>query len=149
MFPPFNWEHYLVDPKNKGIPVDVHHAYLRCAEILDPELYRVISYSMRDEIFYPYFLYPENFQRYRDMVTNYFNNFVKYRPISWETVLARLNSFNEELLARLDFAKYSLIGFSVTYDQLKSSIFLSRKIKQRYPDIPIVFGGATVMEILG
>ncbi len=128
--------------KNKGIPVDVHHAYLRCAEILDPELYRLISYSMRDEIFYPYFLYPENFQRYRYMITNYFNNFVKYRPISLETVLARLNSFNEELLAKLDFSKYSLIGFSVTYDQLKSSIFLSRKIKQRYPDIPIVFGGA-------
>ena len=128
--------------KNKGIPVDVHHAYLGCAEILDPELYRVISYSMRDEIFYPYFLYPENFQRYRYMITNYFNNFVKYRPISLETVLARLNSFNEDLLTKLDFSKYSLIGFSVTYDQLKSSIFLSRKIKQRYPDIPIVFGGA-------
>jgi hypothetical protein len=47
--------------KNKGIPVDVHHAYLRCAEILDPELYRGICHSMRDEIFYPYFLYPENF----------------------------------------------------------------------------------------
>jgi radical SAM superfamily enzyme YgiQ (UPF0313 family) len=59
-----------------------------------------------------------------------------------ETVLARLNSFNEELLTKLDFSKYSLIGFTVTYDQLKSSIFLSRKIKQRYPDIPIVFGGA-------
>ena len=128
--------------KNKGIPVDVHHAYLRCAEILDPKLYRVISYSMRDEIFYPYFLYPENFQRYRNMITKYFNNFVKYRPISLETVLARLHSFNEELLTKLDFSKYSLIGFSVTFDQLKSSIFLSRKIKQRYPNIPIVFGGA-------
>ena len=128
--------------KNKGIPVDVHHAYLRCAEILDPKLYRLISYSMRDEIFYPYFLYPENFQRYRYAITNYFNNIVKYRPISLATVLARLNSFNEELLAKLDFSKYFLIGFSVTYDQLKSSIFLSRKIKQRYPDIPIVFGGA-------
>ena len=53
-----------------------------------------------------------------------------------------MHSFNEDLLTRLDFAKYSLIGFSVTYDQLKSSIFLSRKIKERHPDIPIVFGGA-------
>lgn len=128
--------------KNKGIPVDVHHAYLRCAEILDPELYRWISYSMRDEIFYPYFLYPDNFQRYRYMINNYFSNCVKYRPISLETVLDRLNSFNEELLTKLDFSKYSLIGFSVTYDQLKSSIFVSRAIKQRYPNIAIVFGGA-------
>jgi hypothetical protein len=128
--------------KNKGIPVDVHHAYVRCAEILDPDLYRVISYSMRDEIFYPYFLYPENFQRYRYEITNYFTNFVKNRPISLETVLAKLKLFNDELVVRLDFSKYSLIGFSVTYDQLKPSIFLSRKIKQLYPDIPIVFGGA-------
>jgi hypothetical protein len=87
--------------RNKGIPVDVHHAYLRCAEIIGPELYRIISYSMRDEIFYPYFLYPENFQRYRHLITNYFNNIVKYRPISLETVLERLNSFNGELLSRL------------------------------------------------
>jgi ribosomal peptide maturation radical SAM protein 1 len=128
--------------RNKGIPVDVHHAYLRCAEILDPLLYRVISYSMRDEIFYPYFLYPANFQRYRYLITNYFNTLVKYRPISLETVLDRLHSFNEELLTKYDFSQYSLIGFSVTYDQLKSSLFLSRQIKQRYPDIPIVFGGA-------
>lgn len=127
---------------NKGIPVDVEHAYLRCAEILGPELYRLITYSMRDEILYPYFLYPANFQRYKSEIKNYFNDLVKYRPISLETVLDRLNSFNEELLTRLDFSKYSLIGFSVTYDQLKSSLFLSRKIKQRYPNILIVFGGA-------
>jgi ribosomal peptide maturation radical SAM protein 1 len=135
--------------KNKGIPVDVHHAYLRCAEILDPELYRGICHSMRDEIFYPYFLYPENFQRYRDKIENYFNKVVKFRPISLETILDRLNSFNEELLTKLDFSKYSLIGFSVTYDQLKPSIFLSRKIKQRYPNIPIVFGGAYCTGNLG
>jgi hypothetical protein len=80
--------------KNKGIPVDVHHAYLRCAEILDPELYRIISYSMRDEIFYPFFLYPENFQRYRHVITNYLNYIVKRRPIALETVLQRLNYCN-------------------------------------------------------
>jgi radical SAM superfamily enzyme YgiQ (UPF0313 family) len=137
--------------KNKGVPVDVHHAYLRCADILDPELYRGISYLMPREIFYTYFLFPDHFKSYRDKIKNYFNDFVNHRyfndfvnhrPISLETVLDRLNSFNEELLAKIDFSKYSLIGFSVTYDQLKSSIFLSRKIKQRYPNIPIVFGGA-------
>ena len=127
---------------NKGIPVDVEHAYLRCAEILDPELYRLISYSMRDKIFYPYFLYPANFQRYKYEIQNYFNDVVRYRPIPLETVLDKLNSFNEELLTSLDFSQYSLIGFSVTYDQLKSSLFLSRRIKQRYPNMLIVFGGA-------
>ena len=64
--------------KKQGVPVDVQHAYLICAEILDPELYRVISHAMRDEIFYPYFLDPENFQRYRSMITDYLNNFLRY-----------------------------------------------------------------------
>jgi len=135
--------------QNKGIPVDVDHAYLRCADILDPKLYQIISFFMHDEIFYPYFLFPENFQRHRNKINNYFKGFIKHRPIPLETVLDRLQTFNEELLAKIDFSKYSLIGFSVTHDQLKSSIFLSRKIKQRYPNIPIVFGGSYCKDDLG
>jgi ribosomal peptide maturation radical SAM protein 1 len=135
--------------KSKGIPVDVHHAYLKCADILNSELYGLISYRMRDEIFYPYFLFPENFRRYKNKIKDYFNSFIKHHPIPLETVLDRLNSFNEELLTKIDFSKYSLIGFSVTYDQLKASIFLARKIKQLYPNIQIVFGGAYCTKDLG
>ena len=136
--------------KSKGIPVDVHHAFLKCADILKPELYGLISYRMRDEIFYPYFLFPENFQRYRKEIKKFFNSFIiKRHPINLETVLDRLNSFNEELLTTIDFAKYSLIGFSATYDQLKASIYLAKKIKQRHPNVQIVFGGALCTGDLG
>jgi len=41
--------------KNKGISVDAHYAYLRCADILTPKLYSILSFNMLDEIFYPYF----------------------------------------------------------------------------------------------
>ncbi|MGA1840818.1 MAG: RiPP maturation radical SAM C-methyltransferase [bacterium] len=136
--------------KSKGISVDSHHAYLKCADILTPKLYNIISSTMIDEIFYPYFLFPKNFYKYRKRIKRYFNSFViKKEQITLETVLDRLNSFNEELLTGIDFSKYSLIGFSVTYDQLKPSIYLARKIKQRHPNIKIVFGGALCTGDLG
>jgi ribosomal peptide maturation radical SAM protein 1 len=136
--------------KSKGISVDALYAYLRCANILTPKLYNILSSKMSDEIFYPYFLFSENFQKYRKKIKKYFNSFViEEQPITLETVLDRLNSFNEELLTSIDFSKYSLIGFSATYDQLKASIYLARKIKQRHPNIQIVFGGALCTGDLG
>ncbi|MGA1840820.1 MAG: RiPP maturation radical SAM C-methyltransferase [bacterium] len=139
--------------KNKEIPVDVYHAYLKFADILGPEWYHIICNFMPDEIFYPYFLFPENFKRHRKEIEGYFKriimNFPVMQPISLQTVLDRLSSFNEGLLKKIDFSKYSLIGFSVTFDQLKASLYLAGKIKQRYPNIPIVFGGAYCTEDLG
>ena len=73
--------------------------------------------------------------------------FLYYTPL--DDVLKRLRLFNTKLSTDTDFSKYSLIGFSVTYDQLKSSVYLAREIKQRYPETQIVFGGAYCTEDLG
>lgn len=139
--------------KSKGFPVDVHHAYLSCANILSPELYSIISSEMVDEIFYPYFLFPDNFKKHRAQIEHYFNSilrrFPSIGPVSLDEVLDRLSFFNAKLITEIDFSKYSLIGFSVTYDQLKSSLYLAREIKQRNPDAQIVFGGAYCTEDLG
>jgi ribosomal peptide maturation radical SAM protein 1 len=133
---------------NKGIPVDVYHAYLKCFEILNPELYSTFT----DEVYYTSFLFPDHFKKYRRKIEKYFNNRLKtsahIKPVPFENALDRIRSFNEELLTT-DFSKYSLIGFSVTYDQLRPSIYLAREIKQRYSHIPIVFGGARCADELG
>lgn len=139
--------------KSRDIPVDVQHAYLKCADILNPGWYSIISNSMPNEIFYPGFLFPENFKRYRDEIEAYFNGIIKNfsvdRSFSLEAFLERINSFNEKLLSDIDLLQYSLIGFSVTFDQLKASLYIARRIKQQCPHIPIVFGGAFCTEDLG
>ena len=44
----------------------------------------------------------------------------------------------------VDWSRFGLIGFSVVFQQLLSSLALATALKARYPSIPIVFGGASL-----
>lgn len=52
-------------------------------------------------------------------------------------------SFIDFCMDRIDWSRFGLIGFSVVFQQLLASISLARALKQRYPSIPIVFGGGS------
>ena len=43
-----------------------------------------------------------------------------------------------------DWSRFSMIGFSVVFQQTLASIALAKALKERYPHIPIVFGGASL-----
>ena len=139
--------------KNKGIAVDAYHAYLTCADILSHELAYILSYLPTEEFFYTSFLFPDNFKKHRNKIEKKYNkaiqNLTCEQPLSFQTVLDKIDSFNQELLTTIDFSSYSLIGFSITFDQLRPSIYLAREIKRRHPHIPIVFGGVRCADDLG
>jgi len=44
---------------------------------------------------------------------------------------------------RIDWGRFGLIGFTVVFQQMLASVALANALKQRHPEIPIVFGGAT------
>jgi ribosomal peptide maturation radical SAM protein 1 len=44
----------------------------------------------------------------------------------------------------VDWKRFGLIGFSVVFQQSLASIALAKGLKKRYPEIPIVFGGASM-----
>ncbi len=50
--------------------------------------------------------------------------------------------FLEDALARVDWGRYAVVGFTCTFDQVMASLALSREIKRRHPDVAIVFGGS-------
>jgi ribosomal peptide maturation radical SAM protein 1 len=52
-------------------------------------------------------------------------------------------AFIDFCLDSIDWSRFGLIGFSVVFQQTLASVALARALKQRYPDIPIIFGGAT------
>jgi ribosomal peptide maturation radical SAM protein 1 len=51
-------------------------------------------------------------------------------------------SFIDFCVNSIDWSRFGLIGFSVVFQQLLSSVALAKALKQRYPDIPIIMGGA-------
>ena len=51
--------------------------------------------------------------------------------------------FIEFCVNSIDWSRFGLIGFSVVFQQTLASLALARALKQRYPDIPIIMGGAS------
>ncbi|HST78205.1 MAG TPA: RiPP maturation radical SAM C-methyltransferase [Verrucomicrobiae bacterium] len=52
--------------------------------------------------------------------------------------------FIDFCLNAVDWSRFGLIGFTVVFQQLVASLALARALKQRYPNIPIIMGGASL-----
>jgi ribosomal peptide maturation radical SAM protein 1 len=55
---------------------------------------------------------------------------------------ANASSYLESAFAARDWKQYKIVGFSSTFAQQISSLWLARRIKATYPQVTIVFGGA-------
>lgn len=51
-------------------------------------------------------------------------------------------SFIDFCVDAIDWNRFGLIGFSVVFQQLLASVALAKALKKRYPNIPIIMGGA-------
>jgi ribosomal peptide maturation radical SAM protein 1 len=51
-------------------------------------------------------------------------------------------AFIDFCIDSIDWSRFGLIGFSVVFQQLLSSVAMAKALKQRYPEIPIIMGGA-------
>ena len=57
--------------------------------------------------------------------------------------------FLRDCMESWDWGQYDVIGFSSTFQQNVASIALSRRIKDRYPHVVVVFGGANMEDEMG
>ncbi|HKS10036.1 MAG TPA: RiPP maturation radical SAM C-methyltransferase [Pyrinomonadaceae bacterium] len=70
---------------------------------------------------------------------------------SAECTMADLTEIREEkapafidfCVNSVDWSRFGVIGFSVVFQQTLASIALARALKERYPETPIIMGGAT------
>ncbi len=60
-----------------------------------------------------------------------------------------LPGFIEDCLAMADWGAYRVVGFSSTFQQNVASLALARRIKQRHPEVVVVFGGANMEDEMG
>ncbi|WP_448628736.1 RiPP maturation radical SAM C-methyltransferase [Geodermatophilus sp. URMC 64] len=49
----------------------------------------------------------------------------------------------EEVVENVDWSAFSMVGLSVTFQQMVASLALARALKRRHPELPVVLGGAT------
>lgn len=48
-----------------------------------------------------------------------------------------------------DWGRFGLVGFSVVFQQLMATVAMARALKRRYPDLPVIVGGASMEDDIG
>jgi ribosomal peptide maturation radical SAM protein 1 len=59
------------------------------------------------------------------------------------------DEFLKECLSEVDWRRFDMVGFTSTFSQHAASLALAKAVKDRFPDLPIVFGGANCEDVMG
>jgi ribosomal peptide maturation radical SAM protein 1 len=136
--------------KAQNIPVDCHHLNVHFAHQIGVPLYESIceKRALFGEWLFSYLLFRDNPKRaeYPRVFKPVFEQIAKQsgQPIAYfEDMANRIApQFLTWALTEIDWSRYKLIGFTSTFDQNVASLTMARLIKDLYPDVAIVFGGA-------
>jgi ribosomal peptide maturation radical SAM protein 1 len=136
--------------KSKNIPVDCHHLNVRYAHKIGVPLYEMIceKRALFGEWIFSYLLFRDNPKRaeYPHLFKPVFEQLAKEsgHPASFFEDMASRTApqFLTWALTDIDWGQYKIVGFTSTFDQNVASLTMAKLIKDLYPDVTIVFGGA-------
>lgn len=136
--------------KSNGIPVDCHHLNVRFAHLIGVELHESIceKRALFGEWLFSSLLFRENPKRteYPQVFKPVFEQAAREsgKPVGYfEELASRIApQFLTWALRSIDWGQYKLVGFTSTFDQNVASLTMAKLIKDLYPEVSIVFGGA-------
>jgi ribosomal peptide maturation radical SAM protein 1 len=131
-----------------GLSSERHELYLDFCAQITPALYSKLA---NGEEFLNEWLFSRDY--FGNEHGNWLNDFEKVRPCielpnpALETELveglkAAAIHFLDRIETEVDWGRYDIVGFSLSTQQMGASIAMARRIKQRYPEVRVVFGGS-------
>jgi ribosomal peptide maturation radical SAM protein 1 len=135
-----------------GIPLDAHHLHLAVACKIGIGRYERVALGWElGEALYSALLVPEERDRLLSVVINQLETSGEHDLASWaeSTAIEEVCRATEESLTDIDLSRYWLVGFSVGALQLMASLYVARLLKQRSPNLIIVFGGSGLVGDVG
>ena len=149
-----------------GIECDIEYFNLLFAEIIGLQSYSLFNYTSTcepgdaipytafagDWIFSQYFYGPGSLD-----AQGYVENVLRSPEMAVSTdnvrMILRLRaiipSFLRSCLDRIDGNRYTVVGFTSTFEQNMASLCLARLLKERFPHLRIAFGGANCETVMG
>ena len=131
-----------------GLEVRAYHPYLAVAARLGYELYHRLSQSsgLSEAVSFA-LLFPEKAPSAKKLALRE----ARKRGFSFdfEETVSLLGQSLEEYLAAVDWLSCRAVGISVCLNQLGASLWAARWLKERHPQIPVIFGGSSCAEDLG
>ena len=62
---------------------------------------------------------------------------------------SKINQFYEQEMNEISWGSYKVVGFSSMFQQQMASLSMARRLKQRFPDLFIILGGANTEGVMG
>jgi len=78
-----------------------------------------------------------------------FNDDVGEDPISIIEKLPNIENVVEKFYSYIEEYKSKFIGFSCIYGNVYASLYFAQRIKEKYPDVKIIFGGPAILHSRG
>ena len=125
------------------LEVVAHHFYLKLAKNIGYKLYQAISErTWLAETVYAALLYPERLE----LINKLFIKEAKGKPllsdVDFKDMTKQVAEVTNEFIDKNNWNNFGLAGFSVCLCQLTSTLYFIRRIKQNFPDLPIIVGGS-------
>lgn len=136
--------------KSQGVGVSSHHLNVLFAQRIGFALYEILceKRGLFGEWLFSSILFRDNPKRaqYPDLFKPVFEDTAREAGCS----IRHLEEIGEKIapqfltwaLTRYDWGQYAVVGFTSTFDQNVASLTMAKLIKDLYPDVRIVFGGA-------
>ena len=135
--------------KLPDLHIDAFYVYLNIAYRIGYELYSKISESSwLSEPIYAALLYPDKIEDIQRFWYRQAHRLLK-KDINFFKLCELVKVESEVFLDKIRWDNYLLIGFSICFSQLTSSIYFIKEIKKRAPNIKIAVGGSSCAKEMG
>ncbi len=132
------------------IRTSLFHPYLAAAAAIGTTHYHHIAKnSWAGEALYSPILFPEQAPHAEKLFYKSCRTEKQLAHLDFDKCRHLLDDALNQWLATTDFSKFNLVGFSVCFNQLLSSLTAALRIKNLYPDLPIVIGGSGCVGSIG
>lgn len=126
---------------------DTYELYLDYAALISGRLYSRLSEAggiIEEWVFAKQFFEGEGYTMREGFLDEFPAFGIGSRDVERRTLVALsevTNDYLERMSTEVDWSRYDVVGFTLSIYQTTASLALSRLIRQRHPDVKIVFGG--------
>lgn len=136
--------------RDNTLATTLFHPYLAAAAAIGTENYHYLAKNgWAGEALYSPMLFPEQAESAEKLFYESCHKEKKLKRLNFAECGQRLKLALEQWLTSVDLASFDLIGFSICFSQLISSLTAASRIKKLYPDLAIVFGGSGCVGNIG
>jgi ribosomal peptide maturation radical SAM protein 1 len=124
--------------------IDTFHFYLQLAQAVGYKLYHEISErTWLAESVYAALLHPQQFKKTADLFRKESAGNSILRPVKFRALTNRVKQATDAFLSHQNWGAFGLLGFSISFCQLTSALYVIKCIKKKFPELIIVVGGAS------